>query len=73
LITYVEKSGVLEMHKDFSDKIREVLYVKEQQLDHVYTTIQGSFNHLDDRPRAIVLLEHLRPHLKDSSTRWCTA
>jgi hypothetical protein len=31
LVTYVEKGGVLETHKDIPDEIRDELYIEEQQ------------------------------------------
>lgn len=31
LVTYTEKGGVLETHKDVPDKIREEIYMEEQQ------------------------------------------
>ena len=31
LVTYAENGGILGLHKDVPDKIREELYIKEQQ------------------------------------------
>lgn len=43
LVTYVEKAGTLETHKDVPDEVRDMLYMEEQQRQEKEKRKGGTF------------------------------